>query len=1013
MADAQQLSSLLSATLDANPSARAQAEQQLVSLSTSSPAHVPALLELIAAPQTPSSVRLASSIHLKNIIRSRWDNDDAQDANLPPIDDATKASLRQNLLPLLLSLSPLENPAPLPLRLQLNTAVSLIASHDFPREWTGLLDDIVVRLTGANPDLGVVQACLSTLHEVTKVWRGQFRSDKLYEEINYVLGKFAPVWWQSVQVTNQALLDPATPAALMKPLMTVFHLQVVLFYDLSCQDLPPLFEDNLPAISSLLLHWLSYTPDPSKLPPSDDDDKPDELTDVRAAVCEAAELYAQRYLDVWEPQVAGFVQAVWEMLGKLEGKTGGKYDALLSRSLTFLGVIVRQPSLRHLFSQGEGDGSVMESLVQRVILPNVGMKESEEELFEDEPLAWVKREVEGSAETDTPRLASLAFLRSLLEHFTQDITRIISSYVQSYLGEYAANPSTNWQKKDAAIWLMTGVAAKGATGRHGVSQSSTNTLVNVVEFFSNHVYADLEASEASAAVHPILKVDAIRYLHTFRNQLTKEQLLSVLPLLVQHLQSDNVGIATYAAIATDRILVLRDDKNKAMFTPQDVQPFAEPALMALFSKIEAGSTPEKIAENEFLMKGVMRVLVTSREQIAPAVRSVLQHLGGILTNIAKNPSNPRFSQYAFESLATLIRFTTAANPSSVEQFEQALFPPFTAILQGEVAEFVPYVFQLLSQLLELRPAGQLPSSYQSLLPSLLTPALWQSRGNVPALVRLLQAYLSKAASAMVSNNQIPAVLGIYQQLIASRINDEFGFELMQTAFEFVDEGALQPYKQAVLTLMLTRLQTSRTEKFSRGFVAFVATLSCLQKPGYPQAVMEAFEAVQPGLFSQLMQGIILPELPKTTPRKRPVVLVGYGRLLTQVPALLEEPLATSLFIPTLTTLVGLLADTSIANKGSMEAQQAEEDELFAEEWEEQNTFQAGFSKLSASTPIAGSRDVTRAVTGGKGGREWLMESLGECSKRNGGKVGGLLGRLPADGQGALQQMLSQQGVQIS
>jgi exportin-2 (importin alpha re-exporter) len=41
-------------------------------------------------------------------------------------------------------------------------------------------------------------------------------------------------------------------------------------------------------------------------------------------------------------------------------------------------------------------------------------------------------------------------------------------------------------------------------------------LVDVVKFFSEHVFEDLQA--ASGTVHPILQVDAIRFLLTFRNQ---------------------------------------------------------------------------------------------------------------------------------------------------------------------------------------------------------------------------------------------------------------------------------------------------------------------------------------------------------------------------------------------------------------------------------------------------------------------------------------------------------------
>lgn len=52
------------------------------------------------------------------------------------------------------------------------------------------------------------------------------------------------------------------------------------------------------------------------------------------------------------------------------------------------------------------------------------------------------------------------------------------------------------------------------TFKHGVT--STNALVDVVKFFSDHVFQDLQAELGT--VHPILQVDAIRFLYTFRNQ---------------------------------------------------------------------------------------------------------------------------------------------------------------------------------------------------------------------------------------------------------------------------------------------------------------------------------------------------------------------------------------------------------------------------------------------------------------------------------------------------------------
>lgn len=48
--------------------------------------------------------------------------------------------------------------------------------------------------------------------------------------------------------------------------------------------------------------------------------------------------------------------------------------------------------------------------------------------------------------------------------------------------------------------------------------TSTNSLVDVVDFFGQNVYADLAAAPGS--VHPILVVDAIKFLYTFRNQVS-------------------------------------------------------------------------------------------------------------------------------------------------------------------------------------------------------------------------------------------------------------------------------------------------------------------------------------------------------------------------------------------------------------------------------------------------------------------------------------------------------------
>lgn len=95
----------------------------------------------------------------------------------------------------------------------------------------------------------------------------------------------------------------------------------------------------------------------------------------------------------------------------------------------------------------------------------------------------------------------------------------------------------------------------------------------------------------------------------------------MLPLLLNRLDSSDVVVYTYAAVALDRILSMRvRDSTILMYAPRikpavflsfynicrfssaDVQPFAPRLLNALLTKIEVQQSPEKTAENDFLMR---------------------------------------------------------------------------------------------------------------------------------------------------------------------------------------------------------------------------------------------------------------------------------------------------------------------------------------------------------------------------------------------------------------------------
>lgn len=70
-----------------------------------------------------------------------------------------------------------------------------------------------------------------------------------------------------------------------------------------------------------------------------------------------------------------------------------------------------------------------------------------------------------------------------------------------------------------------------------------------------------------------------------------------------------------------------------------------------------------------------------------------------------------------------------------------------------IPEFIPYIFQILSLLLELH-TDSVPPAYMALFPCLLAPVLWERPGNIHPLVRLLQAYIETGASQIIQADKI-------------------------------------------------------------------------------------------------------------------------------------------------------------------------------------------------------------------------------------------------------------------
>lgn len=534
--------------------------------------------------------------------------------------------------------------------------------------------------------------------------------------------------------------------------------------------------------------------------------------------------------------------------------------------------------------------------------------------------------------------------------------------------------------------------------------SETNEAVNVMDFFNNHIFPELQDPNHNS--RPVVKATSLKFVTTFRNQFTREQLVALMPTLITHLGSPIIVVHTFAAYAIERILLTKEDihgvSKQSKITGAELKPFLEQLFTGLFSIIEN----QDLNENEYVMKCVMRALSVAQEDVIPIAHIIIEKLTNTLARVAKNPRNPQYNHFLFESIAVLVKSVCSKDPSQAPNLESLLFPPFQTILQMEILEFTPYVFQILAQMLEYRSVANGLGQYEALFRPLLTPTLWERKGNVPALTRLVTAYLLKAGPELVAAGHLTGLLGCFQKLLSSAATEGDAFKLLNSFILYVPDESLRPHIRMVFTLLLTRLQNAKSSshrynRFSSHMIYFFALFTA--KKG-PRAFFDELESIQRGMTFQLIVQVWLPRLREDAPKglETKIQVVGLTRLITETPSLLDDTSGQQIWCGVIVTLVSLLTSPM-----KSDADADLQDLLVAGDMQYDSTFSSlTFAKKQATDPFP---DITDPVG-------TFAKSLGDFSRQFPGRVPPLIHEALKDDpklSAGLESMFQKNGVNLS
>lgn len=915
------------------------------------PGFLVCLLQLTSDNALPLDVRLAAAIYFKNRIMTAW----VPDTDADKIPEADQTTVKGYIVTLMLT-------TPRQLQAQLSQALAIISSADFPLKWKELLPELVSKMGGG--DYAVIVGVLETASSIFHRYRYEAKQQALWEEIVFVLGIFQQPLTTIFQQTCGLIQQAQGNVQALKSYFSALLLCCEIYLSLTSQELPDYFLEHLKEWMAPFIFFMKY-----KNPALDptDPEVPGPVEEVQAVICEIINLFANKYDEDFKEWVQPFVSESWTLLTQLSEQP--RYDTLATTAIKFLTSVVKKPWHKDIFN----NEAALKTICEKVVIPQLKLRESDVELFHSNGLEYVRRDMEGS-DLDTRRRTTVDFVQGLCHFFEQHITNILKEYVGVLLKEYSVDKARKWIAKDAAMYIILALAIKGQTRSAGTT--ITNPYVDLLTFMQTEVIPELQSPNVDDL--PILKADCLKFVSTFRTKLPPDAFPVILPLLINHLASTEFVIHTYAAAAIERLLNVRDGPN-LRYGKAQIQPYLEKLLLGLFGALDH----EESKENAYVMKSIMRVCAVAEETIAAFASAVINKAVAALASVASNPKNPQFNHYLFETLACLVMNLCKANPASVGAFEGAFFPPFQTMLGMETCqEFGPYVFQILAQLLEIRPDVSDP--YIKIFPSLLNCTLWDNQGNVPAIIRLLKAYLAKGAQTVVVGDRLVGLLGIFQKLNASRKMDHYGFELLTAVIEYIPMQTFQPYMLEMLKVIFSRLQPERrTDKYVRCLVVFLSYFICKYDLN---ALLKSMDQLQPKIFSMILEKIWVPAMEHVTDDDKKVVVVGMTKMLCQSPDFLDP--AYLRFWPPLVGSVVKLLESKGAGGGD------EEDSL--------DQSDKGFSTAMAKLAYAPcpEHDLVPSV---KDPREHFVTSLKQLVVQHPGKFNDGLAQLPPAHQKYLSQ----------
>lgn len=733
-----------------------------------------------------------AAINLKNQIKAFWENEEMYTG---------KQIIRDEILNILLAVP--ENMHNIIINI-----IDIIAKSDYPHNWPDLMETVTTIINNEETQLPIISLLMELSQQIFSHLEFSSRSDALFKQIDHSLS----FWDQTSLDLLQKILpahfnangDQALIENCYKNLIKIIHY-------LSTQELPQFYYDHL-------LDYFTYINELMQLPGA---------FPIKIEICKLFKIYLVRYytdIEYWgtkenNPKTPEEIEAL-----------GNVFNLILENILLLVAadnapteelvIAAFDPLIQLLRSKGRTfflQEDRLNHIVSQILIPCISLTEEELLIFDEEPLKYVQNSIEG--DTMSKRSAVYRFLKEICRRFKEQMRDTFTQYMQQLLLEYNTDPEGYWQNMNTTIFIMGTLAAEKALINDNVIQVAEG--YDIEEFIVNFILPQLPVGNNKF----VLQTDALKFLVDYRNVIQIENIVQYLPYIAALIKSSCDTVKIFAEYTFERFLTLRNFKVLPDGFFQCVN------LEEIIQDVISTFVVHDIDNNVFSAKCLLRIVAQGKELVLPYSKLIITTVCDYLMKLADEAlekSRGGNANFIHNLMEVLVAIVTRAH-ANVLEVEQIVVNLFLKVIEQNISDFVPYIFQIMAGYMLCYPEGVMINDfYLNQFQHLLNPNLWISSGNIPAMTILLDSFCAKVPDYITTN--IVQILSICESLLPGTRSHPHAFSIFVSILKYIQPEFSIQYLPTIFQMVAQQLETGNALKYKQSYALFMCNAAIYLGP---------------------------------------------------------------------------------------------------------------------------------------------------------------------------------------